>query len=380
MQPLPIHPACDSTPRRTDDEVNRLRDGLLNDGQTDPILTWRGQVIDGRHRQNILIAEGREPRYEARDDMTEAEVLSLIWSRLDVRTLTADQRAWWWELNHPKAEHGKQCERGNRHTSSREFPKEKVSSPLPAGITQKMIDQLSSLRRKAPALHEAVGAGKMKISTAYKTYTDSLKTADEVAHKTRHGGYIQPAIAAGLLNQQSSGPCRKALREEIAEIAGIPADEIPHANRDPEQAARVHGAIQALAAKKAGKTPDQRYKEHRREVATLPESAKAKFARLAATEKQLLESIFRKEVQAEALRMVPELRDEMERERDKYIHKNAALARIKAGVTPLITEADYRFLLGVLHPDRVPEDQRERFARAFGIVRKLDAYIEAAKA
>ena len=55
-----------------------------------------------------------------------------------------DQRAAWWELNHPKAEHG--GDHGNQHTGGK-FPKEKLATPLPAGITQKMIDQLSSLRR-----------------------------------------------------------------------------------------------------------------------------------------------------------------------------------------------------------------------------------------
>ena len=54
-------------------------------------------------------------------------------------------------MNHQKAEHGT-----NQHTRE-DFPKEKVL-PLPAGITQKMIDQISSLRRNAPELHAALKA------------------------------------------------------------------------------------------------------------------------------------------------------------------------------------------------------------------------------
>jgi hypothetical protein len=36
--------------------------------------------------------------------------------------------------------------------------------------------------------------------------------------------------------------------------------------------------------------------------------------------------------------------------------------------------------LGLLHPDRAPADRRERFARGFDVVRKLDTYIQAVKA
>jgi hypothetical protein len=240
-----------------------------------------------------------------------------------------------------------------------------------------MIDQISSLRRNAPELHAQVLAGAMTPSKAYKAYRQGSGNA---APPARHGGYRKQAQDAGLVRQKNpSAQEYRALRERIADMIGEPEDAVSRAYLDPELKPKVSAAIEALAAAKAGKKPEQQYEEHRREVATLPESHKAKFERLAATEKRLLETIFRDEVRAEAVKLVPELRDELERERDKYIHKNAALARIKAGVTPLIAEGDYRFLLGVLHPDRVPPDQRERFARAFDIVRKLDTYIEACK-
>lgn len=372
MQPLPIHPACESTPRRTDDEVSRLRDGLLNDGQTDPILTWHGQVIDGRHRQNILIAEGRAPRYEARDDMTEAEVLSLIWSRLDVRSIKPGQRAAWWELNHPKAEDGKQERRGNRHTSSRAFVTDKSSSPLPAGITQTMIDHISSLRRNAPELHALVASGTKTPNAAYKEYRKAEKAKNTSANVTTREPVRKMMSAAGV-NMTSGSEQTKACKH-MREVMGV-SDLRAIDTTDPATAAKVKLVASALA----GKSPDEQYSEHRREVATLPESSKVKFERLVATEKRLLNEIFRAEVTAEAMKTAPGLREEMEQQRDRYIRENASIARIKAGVRPLISENDYRFLLGVLHPDRAPEDRREKFARAFDIVRKLDSYIEACK-
>jgi hypothetical protein len=52
-------------------------------------------------------------------------------------------------------------------------------------------------------------------------------------------------------------------------------------------------------------------------------------------------------------------------------------ARLISGIRPLVTKEDYRFILGLLHPDRVPEDRREKYGRAFDIFRKLERYVDA---
>jgi len=73
---------------------------------------------------------------------------------------------------------------------------------------------------------------------------------------------------------------------------------------------------------------------------------------------------------------VEALREAKDRAHAKFM-KYAAMSK---GIAAQMTEEDYRFLLNVLHPDRAPEDRREKFARAFDIVRKLDGYIKACKA
>jgi len=231
-----------------------------------------------------------------------------------------------------------------------------------------MLKRAASLRHNAPELHEKVRSGAMTLTAAYKAHCAAKNGASIEKPDSVYGLITKAGINVGSRRQVDKA------RAQIRETLGVSHMREVDLS-DPAQRA----AVTTAAAKAAGKSADEQYADHRREVAALPESSKAKFERLAAKEKQLLETIFHDEVRAEALKMVPELRVEMERARDEYIHENSALARIKAGVTPLISEHDYRFLLGVLHPDRAPADCRDKFARAFDIVRKLDRYIEACK-
>lgn len=70
----------------------------------------------------------------------------------------------------------------------------------------------------------------------------------------------------------------------------------------------------------------------------------------------------------------------MEAGRDAHMKKHPAAATMKSSMTAILTEDDHRFLLNVLHPDRAPADRRDRFARAFDIVRKRDRSMQAVNA
>jgi hypothetical protein len=108
-------------------------------------------------------------------------------------------------------------------------------------------------------------------------------------------------------------------------------------------------------------------------VAALPTKQRARFDALVEVEVQ-------RRVQQELRNRHPELVAELAAERDAYMAKHLAAATMKASMTAILAEDDYRLLLGLLHPDRAPEDRREKFARGFDIVRKLDPYIQAVKA
>ncbi len=113
--------------------------------------------------------------------------------------------------------------------------------------------------------------------------------------------------------------------------------------------------------------------QHYAAVAALPSKQRARFEALVDHEVQ-------RRVQQELRERHPELVAQLEAERDAYMTKHLAAATMKASMHAILSESDYRLLLNVLHPDRAPEDRRDKFARAFDAVRKLDPYIQAVKA
>ena len=124
---------------------------------------------------------------------------------------------------------------------------------------------------------------------------------------------------------------------------------------------------------------DDQCTAHIREVDTLPETAKNKLDRLRERQQKLQDLQFEKAV-IEAARV--QLPKELEVLRLATQRTAAAwqegFAQRKANAEQL-SDDDYHFLLALLHPDRAPEDRREKFARGLGIVRKLDNYINQCK-
>ena len=53
-QTMELHPLCTYFPRMSDDEFNSLKDNLQNNGQTHPIYTLEGMILDGGNRYRAL--------------------------------------------------------------------------------------------------------------------------------------------------------------------------------------------------------------------------------------------------------------------------------------------------------------------------------------
>ena len=127
-----------------------------------------------------------------------------------------------------------------------------------------------------------------------------------------------------------------------------------------------------------GKTLDDKYAEHKTEVATLPETAKQKFERLIKREVDLLNESFKIQVRKEFERSMPERLAEVEAQSQRLTREIKKYQVMRDGIGLFMTEEDYKLILGVCHPDR--EAEKERKEKAFIIMRKLDAYFEAVKA
>lgn len=60
-QTMELHPLCTYFPRMSDDEFNSLKDNLQNNGQTHPIYTLEGMILDGGNRYRALCELGIAP-------------------------------------------------------------------------------------------------------------------------------------------------------------------------------------------------------------------------------------------------------------------------------------------------------------------------------
>ncbi|MGZ6488338.1 MAG: ParB/RepB/Spo0J family partition protein [Pseudobdellovibrio sp.] len=60
-QPMELHPLCTYFPRMSEDEFNALKDNLQHNGQTHPIYTLDGMILDGGNRYRALCELGIDP-------------------------------------------------------------------------------------------------------------------------------------------------------------------------------------------------------------------------------------------------------------------------------------------------------------------------------
>lgn len=74
-------------------EQAALTNDLMNSGQKDPIVLWKGEVVDGRCRQKALVTIGKEILYRELDSsLTEEEVKVFVKSVNIRRNLTTAQK------------------------------------------------------------------------------------------------------------------------------------------------------------------------------------------------------------------------------------------------------------------------------------------------
>lgn len=51
---ISIHPEANATPVMTNEQYNALKIDIEKNGQIDPVIMFRGKIVDGRHRYKIL--------------------------------------------------------------------------------------------------------------------------------------------------------------------------------------------------------------------------------------------------------------------------------------------------------------------------------------
>jgi len=91
---LPInHKLAGIVPMALPAEQLALETDIAKNGQRDPLILWKGQVIDGRCRQKALVSLQRHILYKELDDnLSEEDVTCLVKSMNTRRNLTTTQK------------------------------------------------------------------------------------------------------------------------------------------------------------------------------------------------------------------------------------------------------------------------------------------------
>jgi hypothetical protein len=206
---------------------------------------------------------------------------------------------------------------------------------------------------------------------------ESQRAALKLIHESKEGDVkkpkkVWPVIAheEGLMYPNASGQVADKARKAIDAV-----DPAARATNDPD---RIRAACKTAIANKQGKTVEAQYTEHRAEVETLQESAKQKFDRFVAREKQLLQEAFKLEVYKEFQRSMPDRLEKLEEQEHRLAREMRKYQTMRNGIRQFMTEDEYRLVKGVCHPDR--EAEKERKEKAFHIMQRLMPYFEAVAA
>jgi hypothetical protein len=84
---FPLHEICGDYDDLTGDELDAMRASLLKHGLLVPIVIWRGQIVDGRHRARLCDELGLSVLYQDLGNMPEHEM------RARVKALNEHRRA-----------------------------------------------------------------------------------------------------------------------------------------------------------------------------------------------------------------------------------------------------------------------------------------------
>jgi hypothetical protein len=90
----PVHPYASLFPMMPDAELDELAQDIKLNGQAEPILMWRGMILDGRNRMEACRRAGVDPKTTDDDALDERTALGLVASRnIHRRHLDTSQRA-----------------------------------------------------------------------------------------------------------------------------------------------------------------------------------------------------------------------------------------------------------------------------------------------
>lgn len=224
------------------------------------------------------------------------------------------------------------------------------------------------------------------LNEAMKMIPSQRKTKGEAAIPKKFKSWSAMALDYGLL-KSANGYAKETLKNKLLKASGLESIPSPANMSNEVQVSLVKG-FEILRHQQDIEKNCKSFNSE--DVESLSETAKQKFDRIVERQLAKLQVEYNMAVSAYEKQFNERVYEEYKRVNAEWLARSRETALehaqaitqmqvLRQGIKPHITVDDYKFLLNCLHPDRAPEDRREKFARAFDVVRKIEPYIEQLK-
>jgi hypothetical protein len=242
---LPFNPIAEAFPLLAEDDRMAIRDDIQRNGQRDPIITYKGQVVDGRNRDIICKELGIKPKMEEWDGNGSLSDF-IVSKNMHRRHLDESQRAMVaakLKAYQEQEAKGKSC--GKKAGARANLPakgrvRDQVAKALK--VSGRSVGSASKvLSHGIPELAKAVETGQVKVSTA--AHVAELPPEDQA--KTAAGGPKEIKEKAKQVRQSKAqhpkgvNTTDKASPPMNGEPASAPTECTLDINADPTKVAEI---------------------------------------------------------------------------------------------------------------------------------------------
>jgi len=186
-------------PKLTADERKALEESLLKEGCRDPIVTWRGTIIDGHNRYSICKKNNIPFNVKEMDGFPDEDAVKMwmINNQLSRRNLTDEQRERFIGILHNASKKG---QGGARNKSGR-----------------KSKAQIEPLKNAAPKDGADIANTAEMIAKQHGVSRESVKRASKFALALDRISKVSPAAEAKIMSGEARSVVNKSDIRDLAE-------------------------------------------------------------------------------------------------------------------------------------------------------------------
>jgi hypothetical protein len=346
-----INEIADALPMVSDVELQELADDITANGQIESIKLWNDEIIDGRNRYAACKLAGVEPRFETIE--VDDPVSYVTSANVRRRHLTKQQIGLFIAFA--------------TEVMSREAVCEKARS---ARTEDNSIVQNCTIEKSDAERAKDAGISVRTLKTARKMVKDDPETARSVmrGEKPKAKDDASQGMKAATAYEAIQGGVF-AEDVEAAEEYGINRGRVSEyrsvVTADPALATKVKAGEVSLAdAYRTVKAKD-------------PDAAEV-FAKLSKADQKVIQRQFDKDLAEMKRQLRKQLVDEAYEHRMENVRLKTEFVQLfdHANWALPWTEKEYKSLVMFCHPDRHPEDMKEKASTAFQLLKEMERRYE----